>query len=186
MEPEKTRISDALNPPEITEGDLLLGLTSCGVCTDDFPLDLDILGVDKAVLTTHNPELGCTVGEELQKPSRSYDNVLSYLSRRGLYPKAIVPITGSLRRSLPAILPPGLAARIETASFPVPPIFDLISRYARLLQHEMYEHFNMGIGMVIVISRQQVGQIKNALCCCGERAYIIGSVVRSEAGLELI
>jgi phosphoribosylformylglycinamidine cyclo-ligase len=186
MDLEKVQTFHNTYSLDLREGDLLLGLGSCGVHTDNAPLDLDALGVDEAVLATRIPELGCTIGEELQKPARIYGKSLACLRQRGMHPKAAVLITGSLYQSVPAIMPPGLTARIDTTSFPVPPIFDLIAQRGKLSQHEMYAHFNMGIGMVIVSLRQEVGQIKNVLCCCGERAYIIGSLVKGSVGIELI
>ncbi len=185
MEPMKTKPPDELYP-QIVEGDLLLGLGCCGVYTDDFPQCCGALETDKTVLDTRIPELGCTIGEALKKPVRSYEGLLARLNRRGFYPKTAVPITGSLRRSIPAGMPAGLTARIETASFPIPTHFDFIARRCGLSQMEMFDSFNMGLGMVIVISRYEVGQMKNTLCCCGERAYIIGSVVRGSAGIELV
>lgn len=182
----KARTFDGLFTPDLAEGDLLLGLGSCGVHAGSAPLDLDAMGVDETVLSTRLPELGCTVGEELRKPIRIYSNTLSRLCQMGLQPKAAIYLSDGLGKSVPTIMPPGLTARIETTSFPVPPIFDLIAQYANLSQQEMFSRFNMGIGMVLFISRQEVGPIKNALCCCGERAYIIGSVVKGSAGIQLI
>lgn len=170
---------------DLAEGDLLLGFGSCGVHTENFPLD-DILGIDEAVLAIRVPELGCTIAEEMKKPARVYDKALACLRLRGLHYKASVQITGSMFRNIPVIMPKGLTARIETVSLPIPPIFDLIAKRFKFSQQEMYEHFNMGIGMVIVISRMEVGQIINTLCCCGERAYVIGSVVKGNAGVEFI
>jgi phosphoribosylformylglycinamidine cyclo-ligase len=95
-------------------------------------------------------------------------------------------ISGGFCGSIASMMPSGLTARIETNSFPIPPSFELIEQSANLSRQEMFEHFNMGIGLVLVISRQLVGQVKNVLCCCGERAYIIGSVIRGDAGYELI
>jgi len=185
MELEKTPPLEPPRPAEIAEGDILLGLGCCGVFSD-LPLrDPSSLQVDKSMLDTRIPELGCTVGEELQKPPRNYDGVLDKLLRRGLYPKAAIPITGSLCRIIGRAMPAGLAARIDTASFPLPPLFELIARHCKLSQQEMFHYFNMGIGLVIFISRQDVGQVKNALCCWGERTYVIGFVRKGRAGAEL-
>lgn len=186
MEQVRILTFDPVHPLEFSAGDLLLGLGCCGVHADQFPLDLEALGVDEGLLSLRIPELNCTVGEELKKPVRVYGKALASLELRGLKPKAVARITGGFCGSISSMMPSGLTARIETDSFPVPSSFELIAQRANLSRQEMFEHFNMGIGLVLVVSRLLVGQVKNILCCCGERAYIIGSVIRGVSGYELI
>ena len=80
----------------------------------------------------------------------------------------------------------GLTARIEVSAFPVPPIFGIIAQEGHIPERDMYNTFNMGVGLVLAIPRQEVGRAKEVLCRAGERAYIIGSVVKGEAGVELV
>ena len=80
----------------------------------------------------------------------------------------------------------GLTAQIETASFPVPPIFDLIAKRGNIPMRDMYNTFNMGVGMILAIPKDEVGQAKEILCRAEERACVIGSVVSGDAGVELV
>jgi phosphoribosylformylglycinamidine cyclo-ligase len=84
------------------------------------------------------------------------------------------------------MMKPGLTAQIDTASFPVHPIFDLIAHEGKIPERDMYNTFNMGLGMVLAIPREEVGLVKNALSCAGGRGYIIGSVVKGDALVELV
>lgn len=163
---------DVLLASPLEEGDLLLGVSSGGIAAEDFHYDPSELALDSALLDTRLPELGCTVSEELRKPTRSYEGLLEKLARRDLCPKRAALVDGSLSRRILGIMPEGLSARIVISSFPVPATFELIASQFRLSAHDMFDHFNMGIGMVLVIPRQDVGDVKNALCCYGERAYI--------------
>ena len=80
----------------------------------------------------------------------------------------------------------GLTAQIETASFPVPPIFTLIAQKGNIPMRDMYNTFNMGVGVILAIPKEEAGHAKDILCRSGERAYIIGSVVNGDAGVELV
>lgn len=186
MESEKISSVEVAAASHFCAGDLLLGLGCCGVITDLASLDLDSMGVDTSVLNIRIPELGCTIGDELNKPVRLFEKALSSLQKSGMHLKGSVRITEGLCKNVATMIPSGLTARIETDSFPSPPLFEMIARYSKISRQEMYEHFNMGIGMVIAIAREEVGQVKNILCCCGERAYIIGSVIRGRDNIELI
>lgn len=172
---------------ELAEGDLLIGLGSSGVHSNGFSLVRKVLNVDEKTLSVHIPELSCTLGEELIKPTRIYVKSLACLRKRGVRVKAVSHITGGgLYENVPRMMKDGLTARIEKSSFPVPPIFELIAKQGNIPERDMYNTFNMGIGMVVAISRDDVGLAKDILCCGGERAYIIGSVVKGDAGVELV
>lgn len=186
MESEKLSSVQVAAAPHFCAGDLLLGLGGCGIVTDLALLNPDTMGVDTSVWNLRIPELGCTIGDELNKPVRLFEKAMVSLQKSGMHLKGSVRITEGLCKNVASMMPSGLTARIETDSFPIPPLFDMIARYSKIPRQEMYEHFNMGIGMVIAIAREEVGQAKNILCCCGERAYIIGSVIRGRDNIELI
>ena len=168
-------------------GDLLLGLGSSGVHSNGFSLVRKALNINEAKLAQSIPELGCTLGEELLKPTRIYVKAVECLLHHGIHVRAISHITGGgLYENVPRMMKPGLTARIEISSYPVPAIFGIIAKEGHIPERDMYNTFNMGVGLVLAIPRQEVGRAKEVLCRAGERAYIIGSVVQGEAGVELV
>jgi phosphoribosylformylglycinamidine cyclo-ligase len=178
--------SKMIDGASLQEGDLLIGLASSGVHSNGFSLVRKALGVDKDALAQSYTELGCTLGEELIKPTRIYVKTIQCLLKRGIQIKAISHITGGgLYENVPRMMPSGLTARIEVSSIPTPPIFDLISKAGSISDRDMYNTFNMGVGLVIAIPKEQIGAAKDLLVQTGERAYIIGSVVKGDEGVVL-
>ena len=176
-----------LDGSAMEEGDLLIGLSSSGVHSNGFSLVRKVLGVDRETLSAHIPELGCTLGEELIKPTRIYVKTVLGLLERGVRIRAVSHITGGgLYENVPRMMKEGLTARIQKGSFPVPPIFDLIAKRGNIPERDMYNTFNMGVGLVIAIPKDQVGEAKDILVAMGERAYVIGSVVKGGDGVELV
>lgn len=176
-----------LDGASLQEGDLLIGLGSSGVHSNGFSLVRKVLGEDAKTLNTHVNELGCTLGEALLKPTRIYVKAVQCLIKHGVHLRAISHITGGgLYENIPRMMKPGLTARIETSSFPVPPIFDIIAKTGSISRHDMYNTFNMGVGLVLALPREEIGLAKEILCRAEERAYIIGSIVKGDAGVELV
>lgn len=164
----------------ITPGDLLLGLASSGLHTNGYSLVRRLFGVglggdpeaERAVLDRYYPGLGVTLGEVLLAPHRCYYRELAPVLPQL---KGIAHITGGgLPGNIPRILPQGLAARLLKASWRVQPIFDLIQRQGDVAETEMYRTFNMGLGMVLVCSPQDVDNVRKAL----PEAYVVGQVVQ--------
>ncbi len=169
------------------EGDILIGLASNGVHSNGFSLVRKVLGVNKEVLGTYSSELGCTIGEELIKPTRIYVKAVKTLLDGNIHIRAISHITGGgLYENVPRMMKAGLTARIQISSVPVPPIFSLIAREGGIPQRDMYNTFNMGVGMIIAIPKEQVGAAVELLTLNGERAYVIGTVVKGDDGVELL
>lgn len=176
-----------LDGSAMEEGDLLIGLSSSGVHSNGFSLVRKVLGVDRETLSAHIPELGCTLGEELIKPTRIYVKTVLGLLERGVRIRAVSHITGGgLYENVPRMMKEGLTARIQKGSFPVPPIFDLIAKRGNIPERDMYNTFNMGVGLVIALPKDQVGEAKDILVAMGEHAYVIGSVVKGGDGVELV
>ncbi|GAI07574.1 unnamed protein product, partial [marine sediment metagenome] len=126
------------------------------------------------------PELGRTLGEELLEPHRGYYNQL-----KPLLPiiKGMAHITGGgLVGNVPRVLPQGMAARFHSRAWAVPPIFQLIQQRGNVDQQEMYRVFNMGIGMVLICSPEDVSQITQAL----PEAHIIGEVVKQTGKARVV
>ena len=173
----------------LQEGDVLIGLASSGVHSNGFSLIRKVFGItdSREPLDERVPELGCTVGEALLQPTKIYVRTVKKLLCRGIDIRAISHITGGgLYENVPRMMKEGLTARIQTASFPVPPIFELIQKAGDIPARDMYNTFNMGIGLVIAIPKDQIGNALDVLARAGEQSYVIGSVVKGDAGVELV
>ena len=156
----------------IAAGDIIIGLPSSGLHTNGYSLVRKIFGETKEVLGAGYPELGRTLGEELLEPHRCY-----YPQLKPLLPliKGMAHITGGgLIDNVPRVLPQGLTARLDSKSWTVPPIFQLIQQRGDVAQDEMYRVFNMGIGMVVICSPQDAKQLIKQL----SEARVIGEVVK--------
>lgn len=172
----------------IAEGDVLIGLPSTGVHSNGFSLVRKAL-FEQAGYTveTRLPELGDrTLGDVLLTPTKIYVKALMPLFEAGLV-HGVAHITGGgFIENVPRMLPEGLAARIELGSWPVPPIFDVIERAGDVDHMEMFNIFNMGIGMVVAVPADREDEVMNLLANAGEQGYRIGSVVaRGSDGVEL-
>lgn len=172
----------------IAEGDVLIGLPSTGVHSNGFSLVRKAL-FEQAGYTveTRLPELGDrTLGDVLLTPTKIYVKALMPLFEAGLV-HGVAHITGGgFIENVPRMLPEGLAARIELGSWPVPPIFDVIERAGSVDHMEMFNIFNMGIGMVVAVPADREDEVMNLLANAGEQGYRIGSVVaRGSNGVEL-
>jgi phosphoribosylformylglycinamidine cyclo-ligase len=171
----------------LQEGDLLIGLSSSGVHSNGFSLVRKVLDVSKDNVNTYHSELGCTLGEALLKPTRIYVRSIQALLANQIQIKAISHITGGgFYENVPRMMTEGLTARIQLNTFPTLPIFDVIQKAGNIPNRDMYNTFNMGIGMIIAVPKEQVGNAMHLLCQADENAYVIGTVVRGDAGVELV
>ncbi|UCG10920.1 MAG: phosphoribosylformylglycinamidine cyclo-ligase [Dehalococcoidia bacterium] len=155
----------------IAAGDSIIGLASSGLHTNGYSLVRRLFKAEE--FKKNFPELGRPLGEELLEPHRSY-----YHQLKPLLPliKGLAHITGGgLIGNVPRVLPPGLAARFNAKSWPVPPIFSLIQQRGNVDRDEMYRVFNMGIGMVVIASPQNARQLTQKL----PEARVIGEVVKA-------
>jgi len=155
----------------IAAGDTIIGLPSSGLHTNGYSLARKIFGETKPALNKHYPELGRTIGEALLEPHRCY-----YHQLKPLLPviNGLAHITGGgLVDNVPRVLPDGLTATFRSAAWAVPPVFRLIQQKGAVAQDEMYHVFNMGIGMVVICSPENVDQLLRAL----PEALVIGNVV---------
>ncbi len=172
----------------LQEGDLLIGLGSNGVHSNGFSLVRKVLNItSRAALDIHVSQLGHTLGDELLRPTRIYVRALRCLRQQGVTVKAVSHITGGgLYENVPRMMKDGLTARIQKSAFPVPPIFEVIQRAGEIPERDMYNTFNMGIGLVIAIPNGEVGAALDVLTRAGEQAYVIGSVVKGDDGVVLV
>ncbi|MCI7474817.1 MAG: phosphoribosylformylglycinamidine cyclo-ligase [Clostridiales bacterium] len=173
---------------DLAAGDTLIGLASTGVHSNGFSLVRKVLDVEHADLTSPMEELGGkSLGETLLTPTRIYVKAILALLKGGIDVHAISHITGGgFYENVPRMMTDGLTARIDLSTFPRLPIFDLIEKKGGIPQRDMYNTFNMGIGMILALPAAQAEQAMELLSQAGEQAYVIGSVVSGDAGVELV
>ena len=162
-------------------GDVLIGMASSGVHSNGFSLVRKVFDMTVESLNTYYDELGATLGETLLAPTRIYVKALKAVKEAGVTVKACSHITGGgFYENVPRSIPRGLGARIEKAAVPVLPIFDLIQQKGNIPERDMFNTFNMGIGMVAVVDKNDTDTALNVLKEAGEGAVIIGEITDTE------
>jgi phosphoribosylformylglycinamidine cyclo-ligase len=162
----------------ITAGDVLIGLASSGIHSNGYSLVRKICFEQNAFSVSETfPELGCTLGEELLKPTRIY--VKPVLEAMKEWPiKGMAHITGGgFIENIPRMLPEHLGASIELESWPILPVFEFLGREGGLDRKEMFNIFNMGIGFVLAVKEEHAEKLISFFNQQGEKAYKIGSIV---------
>ena len=169
------------------EGDVVIALASSGVHSNGFSLVRKVFDVENANLTAPVEKLGGkSLGDTLLTPTRIYVKpVLALLSEVTV--KGISHITGGgFYENIPRSIPDGLCARIRKDAVKVLPIFDLIAETGSIPERDMYNTFNMGVGMSIVVPAFEADKAVAILKEAGEDAYILGEIVKGEDKIELI
>ncbi|AZV41099.1 phosphoribosylaminoimidazole synthetase [Peribacillus asahii] len=175
---EKSRLITGEN---IVEGDVLIGLASSGIHSNGYSLVRKVLLEDAGMkLQDFVPEFDRTLGEELLTPTKIYvRSILSTLEKYEL--KGLAHITGGgFIENIPRMLPEGTGVDIQLGSWTIPTVFNYLEEKGQLQQQEMFNIFNMGIGMVAVVKKEEAEQVLAHFEQCGETASIIGTVVAGE------
>jgi phosphoribosylformylglycinamidine cyclo-ligase len=174
---EKRRMIDG---KRIKSGDVLVGLPSSGLHSNGYSLARKVIFETIGLkISDRLPGSHKTIGEELLTPTRIYVKIIKETLKR-IKIKGLAHITGGgFTGNVPRILPQGLSVRVRLGSWPVPGIFKYLADKGSIASDEMYRVFNMGIGMVMVVSPSATGQLMRILSRLGEKAYIMGEVVRS-------
>ena len=161
-------------------GDVVLGLRSSGVHSNGFSLVRRVFDVENRDLTKVVDELGMPLGECLLTPTRIYVKPMLALMQR-VTVKGISHITGGgFYENIPRSLPDGLTARIERAAVPVLPIFDLIAKTGAIPEHDMFNTFNMGVGMNLVVAKDEADAALETLRAAGEEPVVLGEIARGD------
>lgn len=174
---DKSRIVDG---KMIRPGDAVIGLASTGLHSNGYSLARRVL-FDQAKLTVaaRMPELDRPLGDVLLAPTRIYaKQILSLIQDFSI--NGIAHITGGgITENLPRVFPKGVRAKITRTAWPVPPIFDVMSRLGRIDREEMYRVFNMGIGLILVVPPESVPAVLTRAAALGDRGWQIGEIVSS-------
>ena len=170
----------------VAPGDAVVGLSSTGLHSNGYSLArkvfLDRLGwsLDRLV-----PELGCTLGEELLRPTRIYVRTALALLAEGFSLRALAHITGGgLEENIPRVLPDGCRVLLRPGAWPEPPVFQLLRRGGPVEEAEMRRVFNCGLGMVAVVPGEQADAVVRRARELGEGAQVVGEVVAGTRGVE--
>lgn len=176
-----------LDGSRIRPGQVIIGLASNGLHSNGYSLARRVL-LEEAGLSIQEeiPLLGCTLGEELLKPTLIYVRPLLPLIREGLLTGLAHITGGGLVENPPRMLPTGTAIRLYRDRWPVPPIFRLIEETGQVPASEMYRTFNMGLGMVAAAEREKALEVLERLGAAGVSAYVVGEVVEGERKVEFI
>lgn len=173
-----------INNKTIEIGDKVIGLKSSGVHSNGFSLVRKVFEVNKENLNEYVESLGCTVGEALLKPTKIYVKPILKLIEQ-VKVKGISHITGGgFYENMPRMLREGVALKIDKNSYEVPPIFKLIAERGNIPERDMYNTFNMGIGMAVIVPESELEKSLEILKQAGEEAYLIGEVI--EGNREVI
>jgi len=176
-----------LSGANVRAGDAIVGIVSSGVHSNGFSLIRKLFKINSSasreILGEYIDSIGCTLGEELIKPTKIYVHAfLPLLDKFEI--KAAAHITGGgFIENIPRMLRGGLTASITRGSFPVPHIFSLISEHGNIGENDMYNTFNMGIGFVFAVARKEADAAIAELRRAGEKAYKIGEVVSGKEGI---
>ena len=175
---DKARV---LDKTKMKEGDVIIALPSSGVHSNGFSLVRKIFDVEKADLTSPVEELGGrSLGEALLTPTKIYVKPMLALFKE-VEVKGVSHITGGgFYENIPRSIPDGLGASIEKAAVKVLPIFNLIAKAGNVPEHDMFNTFNMGVGMSVIVAAEDAEKAVQVLKDAGEEPYIIGKIVRSD------
>ncbi len=179
--------SKVIDNSAMKEGDVMIALASSGVHSNGFSLVRKVFDVDHCDLSAPVAELGgASLGETLLTPTRIYvKSVLALLKEVGV--KGISHITGGgFYENMPRSIPEGLGVKIRKSDVKVLPVFDLIQKTGNISEHDMFNTFNMGVGMGIVVAKEDVDKSLEILKAQGEDAYVLGVIEKSDDGVVLV
>lgn len=170
---------------KLKAGDVLVALRSSGVHSNGFSLVRKVFDINENTINNTYPELDKTLGETLLTPTKIYVKPLFALMKE-VEVKAVSHITGGgFYENIPRMLNDGLSAKINKSAVPVLPIFDLIQRVGGISEHDMFNTFNMGVGMLVAVDKNDADKALEVLKANGEDAVIIGEVVEGNDGVVI-
>lgn len=184
---EKSKITDG---NRAKAGDVLVGIASSGIHSNGYSLVRKIFDLNgdnaKDILNEYSGKLGKTIGEELLTPTKIYVKpLLKLIEEIGI--NTVSHITGGgFIENVPRMLPDNLRAQIKRGTWDMLPIFELMQEKASVPEMDMYNTFNMGIGMIVAVDSDKADAAVKCLEDAGEKAYIIGELVKGEKGLDIL
>lgn len=180
---EKEKMIDSQT---IEIGDQVIGIASSGVHSNGFSLVRKIFNINEENINQYQEELGMSLGEALLTPTKIYVKPILKLLEN-VQVKGISHITGGgFYENMPRMLREGVSLKIQKDSYPVLPIFKLIQKIGNIPERDMYNTFNMGIGMAVIVKKEEAQKVIEILEQQGEKAYIIGEVIEGQKDIQII
>jgi phosphoribosylformylglycinamidine cyclo-ligase len=179
---------DIITGENIKEGDTIIGIASSGVHSNGFSLVRKVFEkeLNKEGLATYYDELGTTLGEALIAPTKIYVKALKSVKNAGVTIKGCSHITGGgFYENVPRMLPEGANAVIKKDSYEVPAIFKLLAKKGNIEETMMYNTYNMGIGMMVVVDKADVDKAMEAIKAAGETCFVVGEIKAGQKGVTL-
>jgi phosphoribosylformylglycinamidine cyclo-ligase len=176
---------DIIDNRTMAKGDVVVAVASSGFHSNGYSLVRKVFDIENADLSEHIDVLGKTLGEALLTPTRIYVKPVLELMK-SVKIKGISHITGGgFYENIPRSIPDGLCAVIDKSAVRTPAIFDLLAKKGNIPERDMFNTFNMGVGMSIVVPKERADEAVRILNACGEDAYIIGQIAEGETKIVL-
>ena len=177
---------DLITGKDLKDGDVLIGMASSGVHSNGFSLVRKVFEMTKESLDTYYDELGTTLGEALIAPTKIYVKALRSIKEAGVCVRACSHITGGgFYENIPRMLCDGMKAVVKKDSYPIPPIFTLLAKTGGIEEKMMYNTYNMGLGMIVAVDKDDVEKTMEAIKAAGETPYVVGHIEAGEKGVEV-
>jgi phosphoribosylformylglycinamidine cyclo-ligase len=169
------------------EGDVVIALPSTGVHSNGFSLVRKVFDVENADIKTPLEALGGkSLGETLLTPTKIYVKSIMALLDSKVNVRAISHITGGgFYENIPRSIPEGFGAKIEKNAVKILPVFDMLAKTGNISERDMFNTFNMGVGMSVVVKKDDADKAIRVLRLAGENAYIMGEIVKSDNKIEI-
>lgn len=179
--------ANVLDKNSVKEGDVVIAVASSGVHSNGFSLVRKVFDIEHCDLKAPVKELGgASLGETLLTPTKIYVKSMLALFEK-VKVKGVSHITGGgFYENMPRSLPKGLGVKIKKSDVKILPIFDLIQKTGNISEHDMFNTFNMGVGLSVTIAKEDAQTALRILKEQGEDAYLLGEIVKSDDGVVLI
>ncbi len=176
-----------LDNKKMQAGDVVIAIPSTGVHSNGFSLVRKVFDVEKTDLKSPIEALGGkSLGETLLTPTKIYVKAIMSLLEKKVNIRAISHITGGgFYENIPRSIPDGFGAKIEKQAVRILPIFDLLAKTGNIAERDMFNTFNMGVGMSVVVKKEDADKALQLLKLAGEDAYVMGEIVKSDAKIEI-
>ena len=171
---------------DLKAGDVVVGIASSGIHSNGYSLVRKVFPMNREKLEIYFESLGQTLGAALLTPTKIYVKALKSLKEGGITVKACSHITGGgFYENIPRMLKDGVRAAIRKDSYPIPPIFGMLSVDGNIEEKMMYNTYNMGIGMMLCVDADKADEAVRRITAAGEKAYIVGEIENGERGIRL-
>lgn len=177
---------DLVSGKDLKAGDVLIGIASSGIHSNGYSLVRKVFKIEREALNINYESLGMTLGEALITPTKIYVRALGAVKKAGVRIKACSHITGGgFYENIPRMLRDGVHAVVDKNSYPIPPIFKMLSSDGDIDEKVMYNTYNMGIGMMLAVAPEDVETALLAVKSAGETPFVVGEITDGEKGVTI-